>query len=849
MKAPERLCAMGITAIFRQESTYRMSRWRAVEVVVLLVLAPGLAIGARQTSSSASDALPAARVLVQQGRLDDAKAAVLDELRRKPSSVEAYNLLGIIEGEQHDFGGASAALQKALQLEPNSVKTYNNLGNVLLADNKSDLAEQAFRNGLRIDPRDRDSNYNLGMLLMNRGRPAEAISCFERLRPPDRETRFNLVQAYLRTKRIPEAVRMAAALSAENPGDVRLHFSLGILLASEGQNKPALLELEKADVLAPGTFEILFNLGQAYLLDGQYSRAELQLNRALTLKPESVETLDLLAQSRWKQSQPLDALDLLVRAHKLAPDNTDIVLLMARISIAQGYFADAIPLLQKGLEIAPQRTDLHSALGESYFKADQIEKAITEFQKVVANQPSMRAYAFLGLSHTYLGRFDAAKQDFQNGLRLEPHSSFCLFNLGYIAERQGDTPVATQTFLKILRSDPDFPDALLELANIRMEANQFSQAEELLKRYIRISRNPGPGYYKLAVVERKLHNTAQAEKDLAQFQALSRNAAPTSYLYEDLFDYLDRRSQLSAQARDQQDLSQLLNEVRKHPEQPEILYMLAQAYLREGSIDEARNTIAQLDQAKAGDARTLAGAGVLLARYHLYDDAISQFHAALQADPDSDDAKFDLANALFSKGLYSQALDAAQQVSDKEQRDDAWLALVADIYAHLGDTARATQMDRNAIERNPDNDQNYLSLAMLQFRQNDSAAAKRTLTQGQVRMPASGKILWGLGLAEVMEGNTAAAASLFEHAVDLLPEWAGSYSMLGIFYFQTGQTDKAKEVLDRFKNSSVGGLDVNRIEQTLAAAPQASAAPDDPLPPAKRQQLLQMAQFLVDKTL
>ena len=38
--------------------------------------------------------------------------------------------------------------------------------------------------------------------------------------------------------------------------------------------------------------------------------------------------------------------------------------------------------------------------------------------------------------------------------------------------------------------------------------------------------------------------------------------------------------------------------------------------------------------------------------------------------------------------------------------------------------------------------------------------------------------------------------------MDLLPEWPGSYSTLGVFYFQTGQIAKAKEVLDRFKNSN-----------------------------------------------
>jgi hypothetical protein len=83
----------------------------------------------------------------------------------------------------------------------------------------------------------------------------------------------------------------------------------------------------------------------------------------------------------------------------------------------------------------------------------------------------------------------------------------------------------------------------------------------------------------------------------------------------------------------------------------------------------------------------------------------------------------------------------------------------------------------------------------------------------------------------------------------LLPEWPGSYSTLGVFYFQTGQIDKAKEVLNRFKSSSASGLDVNRIEQVLAQAPETSPAPNEPMSAANRQQLLQLALALADKTL
>lgn len=804
---------------------------------------------AQKESPPENPALQSIEVLIQQSRLAEAKTAALDFLDKNPSSATGYNLLGVIEAQQRDFDDAASSLEKSLQITPHSAEPHNNLGNVYVAEKKLDLAEGEFRSALRIEPANSNANYNLGVLLLARNDAAGAIPLFLRVHPQTPALRLNLVRAYLQAKQSAGALSVASELSRENPRDLQIHVTLGVLLASASQYKPAELELEKADVLKPEDFDILFDLGQAYLRDSQYRQAEFQLNRALKLRPDSPETLYFLAQTYQNESRPLDALELLTRAHRLAPENTDVILLMAQAAMSQRYFEDAIPLLEQGLRIAPQRTDLRSALGESYFKSDKVDKAIDQFDQVIKTVPTARAYSFLGLSHLTLGRFDEAKQDFQNGLKLEPRNNYCLFNLGYIAERQGDSAQAQATFEKVLRADPDFPDALLELSNLDIQAKKYLEAETLLKRYIRVSRSPASGYYKLATAERALHQNDAASKDLAQFQLLSKNGPADSYLYEHLFEYLDSRSKLAAPARNQLDLDDLIDENRRHPDQSEILYLLAAAYLKNGRLEDAEHTIEQLDTVAAGDFRTLTGAGVLLARYRLYDAAIQHFEAALKLSPGNDEIEFDLADAYFRKGAYSQALDAAQQVSAEGQADDSYLSLLGDIYAHQGQSARAEEIFRNAVARNPDNDQDYLSLALLDLREKNLSEAKQVLLKGQARVPASGKILWGLGLTSALEGNTPAAAGQLERAVDLLPEWPGSYSTLGVFYFETGQIAKAKEVLERFRNSNAGGLDISRIEQALEEAPQATSGANEPLAAADRQRLLQLALTLADRTL
>ncbi len=572
--------------------------------------APSPAGKAPQTAKKASPFLEA-ETLLRQGLLDQAKQKIQDELQRNPSSAEGYNLLGIVYSQEKDYANAQEAFQHALKLDANSFDARNNLGNVYVAQEKLDLAEKEFRRVLRLDPGNRDGNYNLGLVLMARNLPAEAIAPLQRVRPSNVATRFNLTRAYLQAGRTAEALKMATELSAQNKDDFQLHFTLGVLLASAKQYRAAELELEKANALQPETVEILYDLGQAYLRSRDYAKAELALNRALKLKPDSPETLYLLAQVYADQAKPVDALDLLVRAHKLAPENPDIIFLLARVSMSQNYFEDAIPLLESGLKIAPQRADLRAALGESYFMSGRAEKAIDEFQKLIEVDPSAASYAFMGLSYRHLGRFDEARKYFEGGLKRDPHNVSCLFNMGFIEERQGNHARAEELFQQVLRLQPDYSEALLELANLRIASKKFEEAADLLRRFVRVSRDPASGYYKLAMVERSLHQPDAAQRDLSVFQTLSKDASPGPYPYQHLFDYLDNRSNLTPQERTQLDLAQLSEQIKKHPDHPQDLYLLAETYMKLGKLEEARKAIAQLDQMSTTDYRTQTGVGVL----------------------------------------------------------------------------------------------------------------------------------------------------------------------------------------------------------------------------------------------
>ena len=760
-----------------------------------------------------------AKEMLQRGALDGALTAAQAGLERSPRSVDGLNLLGMILYQQKRYGESGEVLQNALKINSRSTATLNNLAINFVSQGKVDQAERTFRETLRIAPQDRSANFNLGLLLLSQKKPKEAILALQRVRPADSSVLLNLVQAQLMAGLSAPALRTAETLSRQNAKDVKLHFTLGVVLASKKQYGPAIHEFEIANALQPRTIEILHDLGQAYLRDGQFSKAEATLEQGLELDRNSAETLYLLAQCLADQNKDIEALELLVRARKIAPENIDVILLMARLSMKQQFYEDAIVLLREGIKLDAARAEFHAALGESYFTVGKVDAAVEEFKLLLQLDHSARSYTYMGLCQRHLGKLDAAKDYLNLGLKLDPRDSVILFNLGVIAKKQQEQAQAEQYLRQALKINPNYEEALFELGGLFMDEKRYAEAIPLLRRSAQLSQKPGQAYYKLATAERNVHQMDAAQRDMKVFVTLSKNPDPAPYPLQNFFEQVGRRGELSAAQRKEADVGELEAEAKRHPDSPRSLYQLAEAYLKVNRVDDAKRTILQLDQISGGDFRTLLGEGVLLARFRLYPEAIQHFEAAIAANPSSDEAYYNLAYARFQTNEYAKALESLKQVSPESQKDGAFLALAGDIYGRMGRTSDAIQNLRKAYLASPGNDQYCFSLALAELRSGNTEAARETLQSGLTQVPDSGILYWGMGITSVLQNEPNQAETSLRKAVDLSPSREGILMTLGIFYYEAGQIENAKQVLNRYTETfPEGSMNADKMRATLDAA-------------------------------
>jgi len=799
--------------------------------------------------SNPADAFKQAKRSLAQGQLDQALSEVKLGLARAPGSVVGLNLLGAIYSQQGKYEEAATQFQQALAIAPNSVETLVNLANSLAAQNKPELAELTLKKALRVHLGNKTAEYNLAAVLLGQNKAKEALTYLLRIPSPDQTTRLMVVRAYLDAGMLATGMAAAEKLSKDFVKDTRVHFSLGVLLASHRRYRESAYEFEKADALQPGDFDILHDVGEAYLLSGQLPKAQESLNQALRSKPDSADTLYLLAETAAGMHREVDALELLVRARKVAPNDTNILFLMAQLSMKQSFFEDAIEILNEGLKIDPHRADFYAALGESYFTIGKVDKALEEFKTLISLDPSPRSYVFMGLCYLHLGQFDEAKGYLKQSLSTDPKNLPALFNLGFIGRKERDYLQAEQYLQRAVRLDKDYPEALFELGSLKMDQKKYDEAVPLFRHFVEVTENPTQGYYKLAISERSLHQLEAAERDMNVFKTLSKSPQPAPYPLQHFFDYLERRNTLTSEQQNEADLRELQAEVQQHPDRPRSLYLLAKSLLELGHTNDAIQILQRLDAVSGGDFRTKLNTGVLLGRFHIYGDAIRYFEAALKISPSSDDAKYNLAETYFQTGNYDDALKSLLEVSPDGQKEGAYLGLLGDVYARLNRYEDASKCLERAVAAVPDNDQYYLSLALVQLRAGDTENADRVSRRGLARIPNSGLLYWTAGIVSVVRGHDRDAENLLKKASELSPSREALAATLGIFYYEEGRYSDARDVLRRCEEMfPQGALDFQKIKAVLdAASSSGGPRPSDNIPPDARREFYELALMMRDQ--
>jgi putative thioredoxin len=127
---------------------------------------------------------------------------------------------------------------------------------------------------------------------------------------------------------------------------------------------------------------------------------------------------------------------------------------------------------------------------------------------------------------------------------------------------------------------------------------------------------------------------------------------------------------------------------------------LARAYVATGAIEQAKQTLAMVPQAKQNDAAVAAARAALeLAEQATSLGPIAELEAKVAADPKDHQARYDLALALNAKGNRGDALGHLIEIvkRDRKWNDDGARKQLVQLFEAWGPTDEATLEGRKKL--------------------------------------------------------------------------------------------------------------------------------------------------------
>jgi tetratricopeptide (TPR) repeat protein len=135
--------------------------------------------------------------------------------------------------------------------------------------------------------------------------------------------------------------------------------------------------------------------------------------------------------------------------------------------------------------------------GESYFRNQEYEKAITEFNRVLfVSITDIKSLHLRARAFEELEEYDKAIADFEHIVRLEPTYAQAWAGLGKIAWKKNKLAEAENYLLKAAMHDPNDYDILLLLGRTMIKNQRFKSAEEFIQLAIDLQpEQPTPYFY------------------------------------------------------------------------------------------------------------------------------------------------------------------------------------------------------------------------------------------------------------------------------------------------------------------------------------------------------------------
>jgi tetratricopeptide (TPR) repeat protein len=419
-----------------------------------------------------SAALVLAAAYGSRDRLDDAIAVLENQAKLAPKDPQLQIALGLTYTQSKKYDEARQAFEKAAELAPGNLWPVDQLIDLDLLDKRFDAARQRIRRQFEKTPDSPAAHYFEGKILAAEGKwegaqleLRKAISLDSNL-----VAAYDLlVQSYLATNKVPQAIN----------------------------------ELQAQLAKAPNNAQVLLTLALLYERTKNFPQARDAYEKLLAISPNYVPALNNLAFLDAEHLNDLDkALELARKARDLQPQDPAIADTFGWVLYKRGDYQQALPILQESAQKAADNPEIQFHLGMTAYMMGQTDLARVALKKAASatkdfpdKDESKRRLALLeGGEGLAVAQLEAmAKQ--------QPGDVVVQMRLGEAYEKQGAADKAAAAFEQALKINPKLIGAVTALA--QLNAGPLHNNDQALA-YAKKARELAPADPKIAALVGKV---------------------------------------------------------------------------------------------------------------------------------------------------------------------------------------------------------------------------------------------------------------------------------------------------------------------------------------------------------
>lgn len=752
----------------------------------------------RAAASADTGDLRAALKAVDEARVLDARSAA-PWLAEVPVRIR---------GKQ--FKEAEAAVARALELTPNSAEAWYQKGSVAHVSGNLPASLAAYDQALKLDPKHIESRVARAGLYLDMNRPADTQADIDAL------TRYAREASLARKEPV----------QPNGPNEPRAYY-LQALLAERNQQPDVAQQALKniTTLLDPVPIDFIRYRPQMLMLNGlaHYGLNEpekaAQALEYFQKVQGSTPVAKLLAQIYLAQSNTNRAIDLLEAYLRVSPNDGQAMTMLAGALMSKGQNAKATALMQKALQ-TQDRPEFRSVLGLSLIRSGQAGSGITELEAAFKKDPrqTQAATSLIGL---YLRSNQAAKAVTlaDTLVKQQPNNAGFHNLLGMARGQSGKVAESKAAFEKAIALDPAFVQPKLNLARVEIATRAYDAAAIRLGGILKDDEKNTDAMAEMASLFLRRGQEAEAQRWLEKATDLS-GAKDTRWALA-LSDFHLQRGRPGPA------LEAVKKAAAKAPDDLPVLMTYARAQMANGDTVGAKGSLTSATRVAAYN----PGQQVEVARLQMvvknWSGASYSLDKALSTSADYLPALALMSEVELMQGEPNKAEQRAREIVAKYPKRAVGPGLLGDIAQSRGQTAQALAFYKQAHQLEPSTG-SFLKF-FVALNSQDGGKPALQLAQNWVKAHPKDVIAQNtLANAYVRDGQFAAAKTAFETLLKLTPDDSDALNnlanvllrlkdpraiavaeqavakapanynaidTLGWALFQSGQTDRALQLL------------------------------------------------------